>query len=196
VRRLPVAALAALIAATASAQPAPDPAAEEATASARATQGSPAAPESAGSLDEAAILGRPAGPPLAGAQLEARTIALGSRMRCPVCQGLSITDSPSASALAMLAQVRDLLARGYSEEQVLDYFVGAYGEFVLLQPTARGFNLVVWLAPLAAIAIGAALIARRLRSARRAGSGLERKDDVQDDDLDAYVERVRSELRS
>jgi cytochrome c-type biogenesis protein CcmH len=191
-----LAALAAVVTASAGGQPGLDSAAQGATATAPAAIGAAAAPLSDRSLDEAAILGPPAGPRLAGAALESRTSALGSRMRCPVCQGLSIADSPSASALAMLSQVRDLLARGYSEDQVLDYFVSAYGEFVLLQPTARGFNLVVWIAPLAAVAIGAGLIARRLRSARRAGAPPEQGGDGGDGDLDPYLERVRTELRS
>jgi cytochrome c-type biogenesis protein CcmH len=158
-----------------------------------------AAPERAPSLDEAALLGPPAGSPLSGAELDARTRALAERMRCPVCQGLSIADSPSASAVAMLGEVRDLLARGYTEDQVLDYFVRAYGEFVLLQPTATGFNLVVWLLPLAAVLGGALLIAARLRAARRrrhpgpdAGPGGDEDND--DQDLDPYLERVRSEV--
>jgi cytochrome c-type biogenesis protein CcmH len=156
------------------------------------------------SLDEAAILGPPRGAPLGGAELDAASRALGQRMRCPVCQGMAIADSPSASALAMMAQVRDLLARGYTERQVLDYFVRSYGEFILLEPTTRGFNLVVWLLPLAGVAAGAVLIALRLRSgrarrdapgeggggSRAAGSG------AGDPDLDRYVERVRSEIGS
>ncbi len=125
-------------------------------------------------------------------------------MRCPVCQGMSIADSPSASALAMMSQVRDLLARGYTEQQVLDYFVRSYGEFVLLEPTARGFNLVVWLLPLAGVAAGAVLIALRLRGGRAArGSRGEDGDGERaasgaagDPDLDRYVERVRSEVGS
>jgi cytochrome c-type biogenesis protein CcmH len=165
----------------------------------------PDAPLEAGSalepsLDEAAILGPPNGRPLQGAELDAATRSLGERMRCPVCQGMSIADSPAASAVAMVGQVRDLLARGYSEEQVLDYFVRSYGEFVLLEPTAKGFNLVVWLAPLAGVAIGGLLIARRLRASRRRlvaapddGPGATGD---QDDDLDRYLERVRSEVGS
>jgi cytochrome c-type biogenesis protein CcmH len=168
-----------------------------------ARSAAPAAP----SLDEAAILGPPAGRPLEGAELDAATRALGERMRCPVCQGMSIADSPSASALAMVSQVRDLLARGYTEKQVLDYFVRSYGEFVLLQPTAKGFNLVVWLAPLLGVVVGVALIALRLRAARRrraaapgaepALAGAERggRDD-EEGDLERYVERVRSEVSS
>ncbi|HVR27952.1 MAG TPA: cytochrome c-type biogenesis protein [Thermoanaerobaculia bacterium] len=148
-------------------------------------------------LDEAELVGPPAGPPIAGEELESRTRALASRMRCPVCQGLPIADSPSASALAMVSQTRDLLARGYTEKQVLDYFVRAYGEFVLLEPTTKGFNLVVWLLPVAGLLLGAALIARRLRSTRRAArSGADPSRPDGDDDLDPYLERVRSEIGS
>jgi cytochrome c-type biogenesis protein CcmH len=183
-------ALLALAPLLAGAQPAASPAGDGGTSAA-------AQPER--SLDEAALLGPPSGRPLAGAELDARTRALGARMRCPVCQGLSIADSPSASALAMLAQVRDLLARGYTEEQVLDYFVRAYGEFVLLQPTATGFNLLVWLLPLAGVLGGVALIAWRLRAARRRrgsepDSGQDGGGPDDDDDLDPYLERVRSEV--
>ena len=87
-------------------------------------------------------------------------------MRCPVCQGLPISDSPSASAITMLSQVRDLLAEGYTQSQILDYFERSYGEFVLLQPKAKGFNLLVWLAPVLVVALGLYVIRRR------AGSGI------------------------
>jgi cytochrome c-type biogenesis protein CcmH len=156
------------------------------------------------SLDEAAILGPPQGRPLQGEELDSTARSLGERMRCPVCQGMPIADSPSASALAMMAQVRDLLARGYTEQQVLDYFVRSYGEFVLLEPTAEGFNLMVWLLPIAGVAVGAALIALRLRSARASrvatsghgGASGERigSSTTADPDLDRYVEQVRSEV--
>jgi cytochrome c-type biogenesis protein CcmH len=156
------------------------------------------------SLDEAAILGPPQGRPLEGAELDATARALGERMRCPVCQGMAIADSPSASALSMMSQVRDLLARGYTDQQVLDYFVRSYGEFVLLVPTAKGFNLMVWLLPLAGVAAGAALIAVRLRGARatRAASAVDGDGERAgasgsgDPELDRYVERVRSEVDS
>ena len=107
----------------------------------------------------------------------------------------------------MLEQVRDLLARGYTDEQVLDYFVGSYGEFVLLEPTAQGFNLVVWLLPLAGVAIGAVLIAKRLRDSRArrdpttagvatGGADAGREREVEDPELARYVEKVRSEVGS
>jgi len=72
----------------------------------------------------------------------------------------------------------------------------AYGEFVLLEPTKKGFNLAVWLLPLAALLLGAALIAHRLRSSRRGPGPGEGPGPDGGDDLDPYLDRVRSEVRS
>jgi len=134
-------------------------------------------------------IGAPDGPPLTGAALESLTEKVSSLMRCPVCQGLSVNDSPTPLASAMKNEVRDMLAAGYSRDQVLEYFEQSYGEFIRLAPHARGFNLTVWLAPLALLAVGIALILRRRREApgRPAAAAV-------DPDLAAYREQVRREV--
>ena len=63
-----------------------------------------------------------------------RTMALAHRLRCPVCQGLSVADSTSEAALGMKARIRELVHLGYTDEQITDYFVDRYGEWVLLAP--------------------------------------------------------------
>lgn len=131
------------------------------------------------------LLGEPAGSALIGERLERRTESLTSRMRCPVCQGLSIADSPTPAALAMKARVEALLAAGYSEEQILGYFEASYGEFIRLAPKPEGLNLVAWLLPVVALVAAAAWLTLR---ARRAG------DEETADDLDDYVRRVRQEV--
>ncbi len=136
-------------------------------------------------------LGSPAGPPLSGAALETLTEEVSSLMRCPVCQGLSVADSPTPLAAAMKNEVRDLLAAGYSREQVMEYFEQSYGEFIRLAPHARGFNLTVWLAPLALLLVGAAMIFRRRRAREQATT---RAATETDPDLAAYRERVRREV--
>jgi cytochrome c-type biogenesis protein CcmH len=88
---------------------------------------------------------------------------IASLLRCPVCQGMSVADSPSTVALDMKAQVRELLARGYSEEQILSYFERSYGEFVLLKPKFRGVNALVWVLPLLALLIGVVLVSLKLQ---------------------------------
>jgi cytochrome c-type biogenesis protein CcmH len=141
---------------------------------------------------DVALLGEPAGPPLAGIELDLATEQVASRMRCPVCQGLSVADSHTDSAQAMRTKARELLSRGYSHEQVLTYFESSYGEFIRLSPRPEGFNLVVWMLPVAGLLVGAALIWARLRR-RAAPAGRETPAPERDDDLSAYRERVRRE---
>jgi cytochrome c-type biogenesis protein CcmH len=109
------------------------------------------------------ILGAPAGPPLKGAALEAKTTEVAALIRCPVCQGLSVNDSPAEMAVNMKAETRDLLARGYSKEQVLRYFEASYGEFVLLEPPRRGMNWLLWITPVLLVIGGAFVLIRSLR---------------------------------
>ncbi len=153
--------------------------------------------------DVAQVAGPPHGTPLSGPELESRTGAIAALLRCPVCQGLSISDSPASLAKQMKLLVRAMLASGYDEQQILDYFRYSYGEFVLLRPEARGIGWLLWVAPPAALLLGLGAIALRMRraskrpvdanppdaaatssaAAQAAGSG--------DDDLGPYLERVR-----
>lgn len=128
-------------------------------------------------------LGSPLGRPLSGAELDQALARVTAEIRCPKCQALSIADSGAQSAQAMREEARSLLATGYTREQVVGYFEQRYGEFVLLEPRARGLNLLVWTAPAAAVLLGALLVARRLRRRRRSG----------DETLDAYLRQVEQE---
>lgn len=90
--------------------------------------------------------------------LEARATRLADQLRCPVCQGLSIHDSPSPLAQDMKDLIRAQVAGGASDEEVREYFISKYGEWVLLEPKASGFNLLVYLLPAFALLAGAVLI--------------------------------------
>lgn len=116
----------------------------------------PALIEVAGEADNSAGVGFPPdGPPVTDeATLEARTYALSKGMRCPVCQGLSVADSGAEAAVAMKARTRELVGLGYSDAQIVDYFVGRYGTWVLLEPPAEGVNNLIFLGPLALVALG------------------------------------------
>lgn len=98
-----------------------------------------------------------------GASLDARTQAVASELRCPVCQGLSIQDSPSELAQEMKGLVREQLAAGKSPEQVKQYFIDKYGEWILLEPKPRGVNLLVYLLPIAVVAGGGLFVWRFVR---------------------------------
>ena len=90
--------------------------------------------------------------------LDAQTRELSSQLRCVVCQGLSIQDSPASLAQEMRAIVREQLAAGRTPEQVKEYFVQKYGEFVLLEPEPTGFNLLVYVLPVIMLLGGAAFV--------------------------------------
>ena len=144
--------------------------------------------------DPRTIVGAPAGQPLSGPALEAAAHEVAAVLRCPVCQGLSVADSPTDLARNMKQQVRDLLAAGYDREQVLRYFESSYGEFVRLQPPLRGVNWLVWLAPAAGLLAGGFIVARSLRRPPAAAGAAESPDvtgEIEDDDLAPYILRVR-----
>jgi cytochrome c-type biogenesis protein CcmH len=90
--------------------------------------------------------------------VDSLTRAVASELRCPVCQGLSIQDSPSDLAQEMKALVHDQLAAGRTPQQVRQYFIDKYGEWILLEPKPAGFNLLVYLLPMAAVLGGGALV--------------------------------------
>jgi cytochrome c-type biogenesis protein CcmH len=138
--------------------------------------------------DAAQFVGAPQGAPLAGAALEQRTLQVAALLRCPVCQGLSVADSPSAMAINMKSQVRELLARGYTDEQILSYFEQSYGQFVLLKPKFEGVNALVWILPAAALAFGALVVWAKSRSLTQTPVKREAAATNEDDE---YLRRVR-----
>lgn len=143
--------------------------------------------------DVGARVGSPHGRPLQGAVLEQQTALIASSMRCPVCQGLSINDSPAESARNMKRQVRAMTAAGYDRRQIHDYFVAAYGEFILMSPRAHGLNLLVWLLPAALLVAGLGAAARVLRRGRQSEIPAAAPD-APDPALDPWLGKVREEL--
>jgi cytochrome c-type biogenesis protein CcmH len=151
--------------------------------------------------DVARVVGPPRSQPLSGMQLDARTYQVGSLLRCPVCQGLSVADSPAGMAQNMKGQVRDLLAAGFDQEQILAYFERSYGEFVRLQPPLRGVNWLVWFGPLLGLLVGLAIVIGVLRKRATMAGGepvipsadeLPGPDSLPDDpELRRYVLQVR-----
>lgn len=95
--------------------------------------------------------------------LDERAKAVSSRLRCPVCQGESIQDSPAELAGQMKLLVREQLASGRSEKEVLDYFTQKYGQWILLEPKAEGFNLLVYWLPVVFLFLGGGGIAMAVR---------------------------------
>lgn len=90
-----------------------------------------------------------------------RVEALGARIRCPVCQGESIVDSPTPYANDILAFVGEKVDEGWSDEQILDYLEARF-EGIRLDPRFSGTTVLLWVLPAGVAVAGAWLAARRL----------------------------------
>jgi len=91
---------------------------------------------------------------LADATLEARARALSKDLRCMVCQNQSIDDSDAPLARDLRILVRERLQAGDSDQQVIDFLVARYGEFVLLKPRFSPHTALLWLGPATLLVIG------------------------------------------
>ncbi|WP_345900008.1 cytochrome c-type biogenesis protein, partial [Martelella sp. UBA3392] len=87
--------------------------------------------------------------------LEARAREISAELRCMVCQNQSIDDSNADLARDLRLLVRDRLAEGDSDDEVIDYVVSRYGEFVLLKPRFSPHTWLLWGAPALLILLGA-----------------------------------------
>lgn len=106
-------------------------------------------------------------------RLEDSVRLVSSQLRCPVCQGESIQESPAELAKQMRQVVREQLAAGRSGEEVKAYFVSKYGEWILLEPKPHGANLLVYVLPFVLLLGGAGVIVFAVRSWMRPSPGSE-----------------------
>jgi cytochrome c-type biogenesis protein CcmH len=95
----------------------------------------------------------------------ARHIA--SQLRCPVCEALSVADSPSPTARAIYDDIRRRVEAGESDDEIRAAFVARYGESILLRPTSSGVSALVWALPVMVLVLGAAGLAMAFRRWRR-----------------------------
>lgn len=97
------------------------------------------------------------------AQIEAKTMQLSHSLRCLVCQNQSIAESNAPLAVDLRNQVREQLEQGRSEQDIFDYMVARYGDFVLYQPPLKTSTLLLWLGPALLLLAGLGVLASRLR---------------------------------
>lgn len=100
--------------------------------------------------------------------LDERVNRLASELRCLVCQNQTIADSQAELALQLKSEVRQQLARGDSEDQVRDFMVQRYGDFVLYRPPVRPSTWLLWAAPALLLLLGGGLLTWHLRERRAA----------------------------
>ena len=98
--------------------------------------------------------------------LEARARAISAELRCVVCQNQSIDESEADLARDLRILIRDRIVSGDSDQEVLEYVVARYGDFVLLRPPFKGATLVLWMGPILFAGLGLAGIALYYRRRR------------------------------
>lgn len=127
---------------------------------------------------------------------ESRAERLGNNLRCPICTGVPITESTNDISREMLRGVREQVAAGRSDREVYSYFAARYGNFVLLDPPKEGSNLLLWGAPLAALAAGGAVLWGFLRRRQAAGeTTAPAPAPVLDEPFDPYLAEVQRRTR-
>ena len=132
--------------------------------------------------------------------LDQRVHDVASQLKCLVCQGESVADSPATLSLQMRGVIRQQLQSGKSEQEVIQYFVSRYGDRILLSPPWQGLTLLVWLVPIALMVGGILLLFVVLRS-WQSQSDKEPVDadraesiDIDENELAYYQQQIEQEL--
>jgi cytochrome c-type biogenesis protein CcmH len=98
-------------------------------------------------------------------ELEARMMDVAAELRCLVCQNQTIADSHADLAVDLRQQIREMLAKGMTEDQIRHYMTDRYGDFVLYKPPFKSTTALLWVGPalLMAVAIGTLIVVLRRR---------------------------------
>lgn len=112
------------------------------------------------------VSGREAVPLVEDRSLEAKVQVLAEQLRCLVCQNQNLADSHADLAVDLKNQVRDMLGKGMSEQQVIDFMVQRYGDFVLYNPPVKNTTWLLWGGPFALLISGLGFLFLKLKKRR------------------------------
>lgn len=99
--------------------------------------------------------------------LEKRMIGLAEKLRCLVCQNESLASSHAELAEDLRREVREQMSKGKSDQEIVDYLVSKYGDFVLYEPPVKSYTLLLWFGPFALLLAGGAALFMQLRKRRQ-----------------------------
>ena len=94
---------------------------------------------------------------------EKRLQGLSEELRCLVCQNQTIADSNAELAQDLRREIRGMIKAGQSDQQIIDFMVARYGDFVLYRPPVKGITLLLWGGPVALLLLGVALLRSYLK---------------------------------
>ncbi|MBL1260730.1 MAG: cytochrome c-type biogenesis protein CcmH [Thiotrichaceae bacterium] len=103
----------------------------------------------------------------ADAVLEKRVMALAYELRCLVCQNQSLGDSHSKFAIDMRTEIRDQMRLGQDDEQVTEFMVQRYGDFIRFRPPVKSTTYLLWFGPFILLALGAVVLFISLKIRKR-----------------------------
>jgi len=89
------------------------------------------------------------------------------QLYCPVCPNTPLDVCETKACQDWRAQIRDQMAEGWSDQQIIDYFVAQYGQRVLAEPQRKGFTSLVWFLPLVAVLLGLGIVYEILKNWRK-----------------------------
>lgn len=95
--------------------------------------------------------------------LEKRMVGLAENLRCLVCQNESLASSHAELAEDLRREVREQMQKGLSDQEIIDYLVSRYGDFVLYDPPMKKSTLVLWFGPFILLLAGAGMLIYQLR---------------------------------
>jgi cytochrome c-type biogenesis protein CcmH len=96
-----------------------------------------------------------------------RAVYIAEELRCLVCQNQTIADSHAELAVDLRRQIREQIAQGRSDSQIIDYMVDRYGDFVLYRPPLKATTLFLWFGPPALLLFGLAFLFHYLKTRRK-----------------------------
>ena len=94
-------------------------------------------------------------------------LRVAKNLYCPVCPNTPLDVCETKACEDWRAQIRDQLSEGWTDQQIIDYFVAQYGERVLAEPKRKGFTSLVWFLPLLAVLVGVGIVYEILRNWRK-----------------------------
>ena len=100
--------------------------------------------------------------------LEQRMVKLAENLRCLVCQNESLASSRSDLAKDLRQEVREKMKQGMSDQEIIDFLVSKYGDFVLFDPPVKSYTLLLWYGPFALLLIGLAGLVIQMRKRKNA----------------------------
>lgn len=99
--------------------------------------------------------------------IEKRMVGLAENLRCLVCQNESLASSHAELAEDLRREVRELIKKGMSDQEIKNYLVARYGDFVLYKPPVKSFTLLLWFGPFALLFGGMGVLVFQLRNRRK-----------------------------